>query len=102
MTNTSLRHPPVADLPIIGLISNPVASKDIRRLVGLARIVELVDSPVIGVNFDTGNSYLCGHDPYAWLEHVADRLVHLHAKDISVKQADAERGKVTGTAVGCA
>lgn len=41
MTNTSLRHPPVADLPIIGLISNPVASKDIRRLVGLARIVDV-------------------------------------------------------------
>lgn len=69
---------------------------------GLDRIHALVDSPVIGINFDTGNSYLCDHDPYAWLEHVADRLVHLHAKDISVTQADAERGQVTGTPVGCA
>jgi sugar phosphate isomerase/epimerase len=33
---------------------------------------------------------------------VADRLVHLHAKDISVAHSDAERGKVTGTPVGCA
>ena len=31
-----------------------------------------------------------------------DRLVHLHAKDISVEQSEAERGKVTGTPVGCA
>ena len=69
---------------------------------GLDRIYRLVDSPAIGINFDTGNSYLCGHDPYHWLEHVADRLVHLHAKDISVEQSDGERGKVTGTPVGCA
>ncbi len=69
---------------------------------GLDRIYHLVRSPVIGINFDTGNSYLCGHDPYQWLERVLDRLVHLHAKDISVQQSDAERGKVTGTAVGCA
>jgi sugar phosphate isomerase/epimerase len=69
---------------------------------GLDRIYELVDSPAIGINFDTGNSYLCGHDPIEWLERVADRLVHLHAKDISVSQSDSERGKVTGTPVGCA
>jgi sugar phosphate isomerase/epimerase len=69
---------------------------------GLDRICNLVDSPAIGVNFDTGNSYLCGHDPYDWLGRVAERLVHLHAKDISVQQSDAQRGKVTGTPVGCA
>jgi len=69
---------------------------------GLDRIYALVDSPAIGINFDTGNSYLCGHDPIAWLKHVADRLVHLHAKDISAEQSGAERGKVTGTPVGCA
>jgi len=30
------------------------------------------------------------------------RLVHLHAKDISLQQSASERGKVTGTPVGCA
>ncbi|HNR32883.1 MAG TPA: sugar phosphate isomerase/epimerase [Candidatus Hydrogenedentes bacterium] len=69
---------------------------------GLDRIYKLVDSPAIGINFDTGNSYLCGHDPIEWLERVNDRLVHLHAKEIPRAQAAAERGKVTGTAVGCA
>jgi sugar phosphate isomerase/epimerase len=69
---------------------------------GLDRIYALVKSLSIGINFDTGNSYLCGHDPLAWLERVAKRLVHLHAKDISVEQSGSERGKVTGTAVGCA
>lgn len=69
---------------------------------GLDRIYSLVKSPAIGINFDTGNAYLCGHDPYAWLESVADRLVHLHAKDISTEQSAADRGKVAGTPVGCA
>ena len=69
---------------------------------GLDRIYGLVDSPAIGINFDTGNSYLCGHDPIEWLQRVKGRLVHLHAKDISVQQSQDQRGKVTGTPVGCA
>ncbi len=69
---------------------------------GLDRIYKLVKSPSIGINFDTGNAFLCGHDPYKWLQRVVKRLVHLHAKDISVQQSGAERGKVTGTPVGCA
>lgn len=69
---------------------------------GLDRIYNLVKSPCIGINLDTGNAYLAGQDVYAWLERVAARLVHLHAKDISVSHSDAERGKVTGTPVGCA
>jgi len=69
---------------------------------GLDRIQKLVDSPAIGINFDTGNAYLAGQDPIAWLERVAGRLVHLHAKDISLQQSKSERGKVTGTPVGCA
>lgn len=69
---------------------------------GLDRLAKLVKSQAIGINFDTGNSYLSGQDPYRWLERVVGRLVHLHAKDIAIEQSDAERGKVTGTPVGCA
>jgi sugar phosphate isomerase/epimerase len=70
---------------------------------GLDSIYNLVQSPAIGINYDTGNSYLAGgSDPYEWLERVLGRLVHVHAKDISIEQGAAERGKVTGTPVGCA
>lgn len=70
---------------------------------GLDSIYNLVKSPAIGINYDTGNSYLAGTtDTYDWLTHVKDRLVHLHAKDISYAQSGEERGKVTGTPVGCA
>ena len=69
---------------------------------GLDRIYGLVDSSAIGINFDTGNAYLCGQDPIAWLRRCKDRLVHLHAKDISLVKSKDQRGKVTGTPAGCA
>jgi len=70
---------------------------------GLLRIVNLVPSPWIGVNWDTGNSYLAGlEDPYEGLKRVRDKVLHIHAKDISIHQSEKERGKVTGTPVGCA
>ncbi|HKJ90294.1 MAG TPA: sugar phosphate isomerase/epimerase family protein [Oceanipulchritudo sp.] len=70
---------------------------------GLLRIVDLVPSPFIQVNWDTGNAYLAGvEDPYEGLEKVRDRVRHIHAKDISMQHSEAERGKVTGTPVGCA
>lgn len=69
---------------------------------GLDRIYNLVKSPAIGINFDTGNAYLGGQDPYQWLARICDHLVHLHAKDISVKLSTDESGKLTGTPVGCA
>jgi sugar phosphate isomerase/epimerase len=84
----------------IGLEPHQQYSKSME---GLDSIYDLVISPAIGINYDTGNSYLAGTtDTYEWLEHVVDRLVHLHAKDISIKQSEAEHGKVTGTPTGCA
>ncbi len=70
---------------------------------GLMRIVKLVNSPWIKVNWDTGNSYLAGiEDPYEGLEKVRNYVYHVHAKDISFEHSRNERGKVTGTPVGCA
>ena len=70
---------------------------------GLLRIVELVPSAWIQVNWDTGNAYLADvEDPYEALEQVVDRVFHVHAKDISTEHSERERGRVTGTPVGCA
>lgn len=70
---------------------------------GLMRIVNLVKSPWIAINWDTGNSYLAGEeDPYDGLLQVRDHVLHIHAKDISMHHSENERGKVTGTPVGCA
>ena len=74
-----------------------------KTAAGLLPIVNLVPSRWIGVNWDTGNSYLAGiEDPYEGLAAVRDKVLHIHAKDISIQQSEKERGKVTGTPVGCA
>lgn len=73
-----------------------------RTTEGLLKIARLVDSPFLRVNYDTGNVFLAGGDPYEGLQAVSNLLIHVHAKDITVEHADAERGKVTGTPVGCA
>jgi sugar phosphate isomerase/epimerase len=74
-----------------------------KTAAGLLRIVNLVDSPWMAINWDTGNSYLAGlEDPYEGLTTVRDRVRHIHAKDISLQQSNEQRAKVTGTPVGCA
>ena len=60
------------------------------KIKSLTRILELVDSPWIRVNYDCGNTFLSGEDPYAMLEAVTDKVVHVHAKDIS-RQAGRRR-----------
>ena len=72
-----------------------------RTTDGLLRIASLVESPLLRINYDTGNAYLAGEDIYEALERIGSRLVHVHAKDISIEHSDAERGKVAGTPVGC-
>jgi L-ribulose-5-phosphate 3-epimerase len=44
---------------------------------GLLRIIKAVNSPWLGVTLDTGNFL---EDPYAKLEAIAPRAVHVHAK----------------------
>jgi len=73
-----------------------------KTTAGLLRVATLVDSPMLRINYDTGNAFLGGEDPYAGLQTVLPRLIHVHAKDISIRQAADEQGKVTGTPVGCA
>jgi sugar phosphate isomerase/epimerase len=69
---------------------------------GLLRVAHLVESPMLRVNYDTGNAFLGGEDPYIGLKAVLPLLVHVHAKDISIQHAEKEKGLVTGTPVGCA
>ncbi|MBL8179205.1 MAG: sugar phosphate isomerase/epimerase [Bryobacterales bacterium] len=73
-----------------------------KKTEGLLRIATLVKSERLRINYDTGNAFLGGEDPYVGLRSVLPLLVHVHAKDISIRQAESEKGKVTGTPVGCA
>jgi sugar phosphate isomerase/epimerase len=65
----------------------------------LARILEGFDPEWLRVNMDTGNTFIAGQDPVAFLERFVDRVGHVHIKDVSPSLAAAARGQLTGIAV---
>ena len=65
----------------------------------MARMLDFCNSPYLRMNMDTGNTFIAGQDPPAFLERFIDRLNHVHVKDVSQSLAAATRGKQTGIAV---
>jgi sugar phosphate isomerase/epimerase len=51
------------------------------------------------MNMDTGNTFIAGQDPVAFLERFKDKVNHVHIKDVSPSLAAAMRGELTGIAV---
>jgi sugar phosphate isomerase/epimerase len=51
------------------------------------------------MNMDTGNTFIAGQDPVAFLKRFIDRVSHVHVKDVSPSLAEAVRGQQTGIAV---
>ena len=45
------------------------------------RLVNKLDHPNFGVNYDPSNAYLAGEDPLELLNHISDRVVTMHASD---------------------
>jgi len=57
------------------------------------------DSPYLRMNMDTGNTFIAGQDPVAFLRKFIDKVNHVHIKDVSESLAAAMRGGQTGIAV---
>jgi len=55
-----------------------------QRLPVFRRIIEAIDSPWFGVNYDPSNAILAGDDPLVVLDAVKDRVVSMHASDRSL------------------
>jgi sugar phosphate isomerase/epimerase len=53
-------------------------------------IVEQVDSPWFGVNFDPSNTVLAGEDPIELLKKIKHRVVSMHASDRYLKSGTIE------------
>jgi len=65
----------------------------------MAEMLNFVDSPYLRMNMDTGNTFIAGQDPVAFVEQFKDRISHCHIKDVSQSLADAVRGQSTGIAM---
>ncbi len=65
----------------------------------LEKMLAFSDSRFLGLNFDTGNTYIAGHDPAEFLQPFIPQVRHVHIKDVSASMAEAARGKDTGIAI---
>ncbi len=65
----------------------------------MAEMLGFVDSPYLRMNMDTGNTFIAGEDPVAFLDRFRGRVSHVHIKDVSATLAASARGELTGIAV---
>lgn len=65
----------------------------------MGRMLAFCDSPYLRLNMDTGNTFIAGQDPAAFLGRFIERVDHVHVKDVSETLAALTRGKQTGIAV---
>lgn len=65
----------------------------------MEKMLNFVNSPYLKMNFDTGNTFIAGQDPVAFLEEFKDKVSHVHIKDVSETLAASLLGELTGIAV---
>src|SRR6202451_35843 len=65
-------------------------------------IVDQIDSPWFGVNYDPSNTILAGEDPLVLLERVKRRVVSMHASDRNLKSGTIEDLRKEENSVGYA
>lgn len=65
----------------------------------MAEMQAFSDSPYLRLNMDTGNTFIAGRDPIAFLKRFQKKVSHVHVKDVSESLARAVRGGQTGIAV---
>lgn len=65
----------------------------------MERMLAFCDSPLLRMNMDTGNTFIAGRDPVAFLRRFIKKVSHVHLKDVSASLAAKVRGGQTGIAV---
>ncbi|MDO8543546.1 MAG: sugar phosphate isomerase/epimerase [Opitutaceae bacterium] len=65
----------------------------------MAKMLAFCDSPYLRMNMDTGNTFIAGQDPVAFLQRFIGKVSHVHVKDVSESLSAATRGNQTGIAV---
>jgi len=65
----------------------------------MEKMLAFADSPFLRMNMDTGNTFIAGQDPAAFLQKFKNKVSHVHVKDVSETLAKSLRGELTGIAV---
>lgn len=65
----------------------------------MEKMLNFFDTPLLRMNMDTGNTFIAGQDPVAFLTKFKSKVSHVHVKDVSASLAASLRGELTGIAV---
>jgi len=65
----------------------------------LDQMLHFADTPWLGFNLDTGNTFIAGGNPVDFLKRFLPKLNYMHIKDVSAGLAAALRGEDTGIAM---
>jgi len=65
----------------------------------MEKMLNFCDSPYLRMNMDTGNTFIAGQEPTAFIKRFMERISHVHIKDVSKSLAASVRGEQTGIAV---
>ena len=87
---------PVARTHQVGVNIEPHGPLTTNREM-MVRLMKEVDDPLLGVNFDTGNTFIAGNDPVAMTKDLLPWIRHFHVKDVAPDLKD-HIGKDTGIA----
>jgi sugar phosphate isomerase/epimerase len=63
----------------------------------MMRLMRHFDDPLVGVNFDTGNTFVAGNDPVVMVKELLPWIRHVHVKDVA-PELEANIGRETGIA----
>jgi inosose dehydratase len=67
---------------------------------GMRKLLDVLGHPeTVGINLDTGNSWLGGGDPHEFVKVFGKRIKHVHWKDMP-RAMEAQRGKQFGCGMG--
>ena len=62
----------------------------------MIKFMKYFESEYLGINFDTGNTFIAGNDPLEYLKEVIKYVRNFHIKDVDPVIADETRGEETG------
>jgi inosose dehydratase len=65
----------------------------------MEQMLNFFDTPLLRMNMDTGNTFIAGQDPVAFLNRFKHKVSHVHVKDVSQSLAASLLGELTGIAV---
>ena len=65
----------------------------------LEKMFAFTRSSNLGLNMDTGNTFIAGQDPVNFIKRFLPKVRHVHVKDVSESLAMSARGGQTGIAV---